>query len=42
MLTVFANKPMPTLNLATLQKISAQILSRDVPRYKRYLSSGGL
>lgn len=37
MLTVFINKPMPTLNLATLQKISAQILSRDVPRYKRYL-----
>ncbi|CAM5210696.1 ATP-binding protein [Oligella ureolytica] len=28
---------MATLNLATLQKISIQILSRDVPEYKRYL-----
>lgn len=28
---------MPTLNLATLQKISTQILARDVPEYKRYL-----
>ena len=28
---------MAALNLATLQKISAQILARDVPLYKRYL-----
>lgn len=28
---------MATLNLATLQKISTQILARDVPLYKRYL-----
>ena len=27
------------MNLATLQKISAQILSREIPSYKRYLYS---